>query len=981
MDNDIKCGDSLDQEQKTDENDAELESIISGAGHILYGYHQGPPPRAGHRIQRRKAHQTATVLGVHYEGRLFVVSDDDGKVYCTSTNGIQTVTSSARLSLYQLLLLAKRLAAEGDRSAPYVLASHFRGMNGSRYACPAAHAWCLRAMSQMRKFGPRTRYIERWIQNQSTLAPCPADFPGEANLEDINLWAERNGSQDMDVKLNDASRLSICRAIDLGAEFIELAATDDELRDSYRQDRTGALATDSESGLQVVVLGPSKSPSGEGFVDTLRLDDLEASTRHLSGLSVSNETIDPAWLWEAVTGSALQAKQWIPAALWLASHDVGPSGDSEPSETRNEVRTLGASIGFRLYQSVRKSHANRWLRIARESWRLLPKQSQAKFTALIPELISSTKPRSQLDHKVLIQEFRAAIGRMLVNHPVPEIRSSRREVEDVSEFPPVELPNLDPAAAESRDLEILRDRPVSKVKKKSRSKLGDRVRFEGTQRQLRFALSDHQLLASEWALPKTDTAFADAVSSALAWLESRMGLKLPKAWRDGAHEIERHGVSLQIESNSAIFSFRLDHPDTEYPTRWWRSEVTLLSGQSDIGGMVGVRLAARDLVELPPPLKTVPAVIRGLADNPGLLLAGASSHTRTHVRDRAHMDSLTALIADTERDAPLWVTRSPFSVTKSLQGLARIIILESPAEEIYSISHGKLPDNALHLYGHAGRLPICIYLSKKGSLERLRLETLSVRQRPNTPSFREVRDAIASARLRNDDVSQTYEDIRELISREVKDYEELLGVAEEERERAFADRDAALQELEKNDDELNQLRWKLHSAYAKIRSTNSTASIATTKPAVPTTLDAIADWVPHLQPRLVLADKAIRTAAKANHQNPALIYEALEQMADLYWVSRWGDETERQGAHEQWTAFLEHNRLRWSGVGTAINNARYSDEYSANIDGKNYTMTMHVAGSSTHDPTRCLRIYCYPDEDNRRIIIGHLPTHLTSEHT
>ncbi|MEA9739789.1 hypothetical protein [Xanthomonas campestris] len=981
MDKDSKFSDSLDREQKTDGGEAELEGIVSGAGHILYGYHQGPPPRAGHRVQRRKAHQTATVLGVHYEGRLFVVSDDDGKVYCTSTDGIQTVTSSARLGLYQLLLLAKRLAAEGDRSAPYVLASHFRGMNGSRYACPAAHAWCLRAMSQMRKFGSRTEYIERWIQKQSTLALRPFEFPGEADIEDINSWAERNVSQDVDGELDDASKLSICRAIDLGSEFIELAATDDELRDSYRQDRTGALATDSETGLQVVVLGPSKSSSGEGFVDTLRLDDLEASARHLSGLSVSNETIDPAWLWEAVTGSALQAKQWIPAALWLASHDVGPSGNSEPSETRNEVRTLGASIGSRLYQSGRKSHANRWLRIARESWRLLPKPSQAKFTALIPELISSTKPRSQLDHKVLIQEFRSAIGRMLIKHPVPEIRSNRREVDDVSEFPPVKLLEFNPATAEDGDPEISRNRTVSRIKNKSRSKPDDRVRFEGAQRQLRFALSEHQLLASEWALPKTDTAFADAVSSALAWLESRMGLKLPKAWRDGAHEIERHGVSLQIESNPAIFSFRLDHPDTEYPTRWWRSEVTLLSGQGAIGGMAGVRLAARDLVELPPPSKTVPAVIRGLADNPGLLLAGASSRTRTHVRDRASLDSLTKLIADAERDAPLWVTRSPFSVTKSLQGLARIIILENPAEDIYSISHGKLPDNALHLYGRAGRLPICIYPNRKGDLERLRVETLSVRQRPNTPSFREVRDAIASARLHNSDVSPTSEDIRELISREVKDYEELLEVAEEERERAFADRDAALQELEKNDDELNQLRWKLHSANAQIRSANATASITTTKPAAPATLDAIAEWVPHLQPRLVLADKAIRTASKTNHQNPALIYEALEQMADSYWVSRWGDEAERQGAHEQWTAFLEHNRLRWSGVGTAINNARYAEEYSANIDGKNHTMTMHVAGSSTHDPTRCLRIYCYPDEYNRRIIIGHLPTHLTSGHT
>lgn len=103
----------------------------------------------------------------------------------------------------------------------------------------------------------------------------------------------------------------------------------------------------------------------------------------------------------------------------------------------------------------------------------------------------------------------------------------------------------------------------------------------------------------------------------------------------------------------------------------------------------------------------------------------------------------------------------------------------------------------------------------------------------------------------------------------------------------------------------------------------------------------------------------------------------LEQLSESYWRSRWADdEASRRQARDEWEEFLKENRLRLSGVGVIA--ARHLGEYRGIVGGSTYTMDMHVAGSNAHDPLRCLRIYCYVDELNRRVVVGHLPTHLTN---
>ena len=55
-------------------------------------------------------------------------------------------------------------------------------------------------------------------------------------------------------------------------------------------------------------------------------------------------------------------------------------------------------------------------------------------------------------------------------------------------------------------------------------------------------------------------------------------------------------------------------------------------------------------------------------------------------------------------------------------------------------------------------------------------------------------------------------------------------------------------------------------------------------------------------------------------------------------------------------------------------------EYHFTHEGVTYLMDKHLRGAESlhNDHTRLLRIYYTWDEEQRRVLIGHMPTHLTT---
>jgi hypothetical protein len=149
--------------------------------------------------------------------------------------------------------------------------------------------------------------------------------------------------------------------------------------------------------------------------------------------------------------------------------------------------------------------------------------------------------------------------------------------------------------------------------------------------------------------------------------------------------------------------------------------------------------------------------------------------------------------------------------------------------------------------------------------------------------------------------------------------------------------------------------------------------------AYPDNFADLGEWVDSMYGgRVLIASKALR-AARAALSEPDVIqlaYEAIDLLATDYLDAKAGVE----GARERLMERQERSRLEVSKVGTALNNHRYADEYQCVVGKRRFTTDMHVkqAGVTSFNPARHLRVYFAHDADNGRIVIGHLPTHLTS---
>lgn len=975
---------------------------------VFYGYHQGPRPRWGSRVRVRR--QSGTVHAHQTNGTLYIEFDDGTKRTAKLTEA--TADSGRRLSLSEALSKSTDLACKTvDTVHVHHLLNHFRGDNGLRYANRPAMLWCVHALCALGILGEKTYMLCDWLADELRAAECAAELPPIPDEEFRNVF-RGNGSlsdprgQSVAALLtaSETARSSVEKAIELGAESLALAETDTE--QSHETDGLErCLAFDVSTQKQVVILGPSVAGTGHGFLDVIDLDSLYSAARHITGLEVSGDAVDPGWLWDLVTQSVLKHPKG-PAVLWFAHSLSGPEGVDVDLVERRRVAAIACLMAMR-FSSGRGINpaARRYLKRARELARGLEKAERGHLAAVAPELVApdTRGGRRIAPMDVLIPHLRSAVQAMLIVLPAPEAVTSRSSTLDQK---------VDPAPAE----------PIPVASVPVHAPRHEKVSFVRPAKPLRFNVTDHQLLAMEWQLQEGSGAHAAAVATALEWLEQRLGTSLPKHWREGAHEIERAGVSVQIEASSKLFAFRLEHPDLEHPTRWWRVEVTVLEGRAGIGGMVGLRMHVRDLVDLPPPSRTVPALVRALSSKPGLRVAGARAGHVLHIRDQEQFGRLQAIIKRHDRGAPVIAVAEGgvrLPAQGPLAGLARIIVVSAEASG-YAERYGTLAPDCVHVFaGHTGR-PEVFHATGPDWQDRLRALALDLRQYNDTPSFRDVRDAIRAYRdqqssdrgtvgtanteitpsefqgapslesagepadeLDTEARSQTgaevaasapaptgpsLEDIQIRVRREVREYEELLEVAEAEREQALIERDAAQAEA-------LALRHALSQLSQRDRATVSSRA------EVPVDLEGLGQWAPSIRPRVVVADKAIRIAARCQHNDVPKIYAALQALHDFYWVMRFGSEDDRDDAHGKWREFLATNRLTLSPVGTAARTGRYQDEYRANVDGEAYLASLHVAGSSSHDPLRCLRIYLDVDEELERLVVVHLPTHLTNSLT
>jgi hypothetical protein len=508
---------------------------------------------------------------------------------------------------------------------------------------------------------------------------------------------------------------------------------------------------------------------------------------------------------------------------------------------------------------------------------------------------------------------------------------------------------------------------------------------------------------------------ASAKKAVCAWL-AEYGLTVSPQAPSQADEQPTAEVLVESEGDG-IWAMRFDNRKQMQDGNIWRVELTLASEPYP---SLGVRVAQVRSKESAPPAKpAVPRVVHSIAAAVGmhergrlLRLEAWQPITSDEVR------STTALMLDVNRIQPLVIVAGGSSgelgrdaankLATRLLGVASVLIADTNLTEVINRDVGR----ALSVYGHAARVylpglsptvdpfahPVFKFSGdKKRDIRKLDdivetccaagLEPRLLDER--VPSYAVAREAIFARR-----VERALEATKRHATTATEERDRLNVLVQEQAASiaAMKERIDGLTEGVKSlqaetkalkrerDDARDMLRAEQHKnklAWQVGEDTNEAAE----EPDFPERWDDLIAWAQtYGKGRLIILPQAVKAARASAFADIPFAYRVLHLLADGYVPMKLRDPNDDQPKHH----FDEQCKLlgvEVSGVGKGLTDRRYAREYKRTWQGTEYTLDMHVSRGGGFDPTTLFRCYFAFDEKNRRVIVGHLPTHLTNSIT
>lgn len=140
------------------------------------------------------------------------------------------------------------------------------------------------------------------------------------------------------------------------------------------------------------------------------------------------------------------------------------------------------------------------------------------------------------------------------------------------------------------------------------------------------------------------------------------------------------------------------------------------------------------------------------------------------------------------------------------------------------------------------------------------------------------------------------------------------------------------------------------------------------------TLADIGEWATENADRIVIMPRAISETKKSLYEDPDLLYAALDILADVY-------PRVRSGELPRDTLLNRCRELNLS-IGGSVEPTRAGeaggDEYFVRWRGRRRFLEQHMGKGVSRDPRHTLRIYFFFDEEQKVVVCGHLPSHLSN---
>ena len=509
--------------------------------------------------------------------------------------------------------------------------------------------------------------------------------------------------------------------------------------------------------------------------------------------------------------------------------------------------------------------------------------------------------------------------------------------------------------------------------------------------------------------------FANAQGKLLSWLGNKGFGKLDPSCNQ--HR-ERPEGEVTIETDGEhTWSVRFDDRRSMESGAIWRVEATLLAHPVQA---ISLRLLqVRRSEDAPPPVASgVPHVVASIAKDVGLQDAGVPlQESALGFKGESDGPRLSRLLLNPHRAQPIIVISGPTDASadrlaKRLVGVAHVAIIDNAVSNYLVRVFGR----DLSVYGSAVRLYRPGFNTGENQYQHrvwprkgLQLSkwiaddifeeacTISIDGQDlddRAPSFAAVRSHLAAARLAStekrlsdlrkqaesiasskDEQIMQLQSIRTELESALEEYKfkanELIAEKaslQEELQAVRMERDSALEEI-------RQLRYKYNNQWEELA---APVSIDNEPGYYPDSWDDLETWVDlYGENKLVLHEKAAKAARASSFRDITLAYKAMDYLVRYYIPMRTRSEGDVDARSRSLQALAELG-LEESDVGTADDIKRYKKEYERMYNGKIVTLDRHLKRGVGFGGEYQFRLYFYYDREQAKVLIGHLPSHLTN---
>lgn len=505
--------------------------------------------------------------------------------------------------------------------------------------------------------------------------------------------------------------------------------------------------------------------------------------------------------------------------------------------------------------------------------------------------------------------------------------------------------------------------------------------------------------------------FGATADQVLQWLNQRAGQRLPdEAWQRKSFELGAVGAQRTAAvalSSPRYWAARLDDADKDVPQRTWVTEVGV--GVQDDGSVLfGARLTCATRGEDVPFVRSVPGFIHGIVRSAPVFLDNrAMPLSPVLLQDAAGIDAMVELLEDPQRRHPVIVlalpedSRDPAQtaidaalVRRRTLGAAHLFVLEGPASFHLSDVVGKefsVFRQAARLYrpgfvrwrsnpyDHPLTLPERIASwNEEGAdayLDWLVSQALAVTahatdREDRLPAFETVR-RVASQALRQAARQAGTSDVQllDLADKEIKKLE--AGLSEQKQTY-----DGLLTGLEEQladaHDDLQEALVQQYALRERVEKMSAALAAVGAQTPVPDHLEGFELWCnAHLAGSVTVLSRALRGVKQSVYEQPRLLYEALLVLRDSFVPMKRDPSADRKARFE---AELQRLRLENSMVGDATRT--HAEHYTVRHGGRPRVLDWHLKRGTSHERTRCFRLYYFWDDETQCAVVGWLPSHL-----